>query len=366
MKLKYVLTLGKPFGIKVSVHWSFLLIIAWVVYVDIQQGLTLNQILYSILFVLFIFLCVVIHELSHSLTARKYGISTRSITLLPIGGVADLEKMPEDPKEEFTVSIAGPISNLAIALILWIVLTISGNFDLQGEDFRAINKSNFLIVLTFANLMLATFNLLPVFPMDGGRVLRALLAIRLPREKATYIAMNIGKFLAVGLGLLGLYINPFLIIIAIFIFIGAQREYDMIRYTSVLTGYLVRDNLINEFTPLHPYESIQRAVDILLSTPEERFVVTEDKMVKGILTRNDIIEGLMNYDKDQEIALIMNKDVTVFSEDTPLEIAYEKMRNKQITMAPVVDDNDELIGIIDMVNINEFLMVKSVHKRQSS
>src|SRR6056297_2810862 len=189
--MKYAVDLGKPFGIRVSVHWTFLLIIAWVVFIDLQQGLNISQILYSVLFILSIFLCVVIHELSHSLTARKYGINTRSITLLPIGGVADLEKMPENPKQELAVSVAGPISNLVIAFILWLLLNISGNFHLQTVDFSAIGKSNFLIVLTFANLMLALFNLLPVFPMDGGRVFRSVLAMTLPREKATYIAMQI-------------------------------------------------------------------------------------------------------------------------------------------------------------------------------
>jgi CBS domain-containing protein len=277
-----------------------------------------------------------------------------------------MEKMPENPKEEFSVSIAGPVSNLVIALILWVILAATGNFDLQQNDFQAINKSNFLILLTFSNFMLALFNLLPVFPMDGGRVLRALLAIYIPREKATYIAMNIGKFLAVGLAVLGLYLNPFLIIIAIFVFIGAQREYEMIRHTSALKGYKVGDNLIKEYTPLHPDDPIQRSVDILLSTPEERFVVAEDNRVRGILTRNDIIEGLMKYDRDMEVSLIMNKNVTVFNESTPLQEAYETMRNKQITMAPVVDANGRLTGIIDMVNINEFLMVKSAGKKSST
>jgi Zn-dependent protease len=359
MKLKYVLTLGKPFGIKVSVHWTFLLIIAWVVYIDIQQGLSVNQILYSVLFVLFIFLCVVIHELSHSLTARKYSIPTRSITLLPIGGVADLEKMPDDPKQELAVSVAGPISNLIIAAILWILLSITGNFDLQAQDFEAINRSNFLIILTFANLMLAAFNLLPVFPMDGGRVLRSILALKLPREQATYIAMNIGKFLAVGLGILGLYINPFLIVIAVFVFLGAQREYEMVRYSSVLSGYKVKDILIKEYTPLRPDDPIQKAVDILLSTPEQRFVVAEEGNIRGMLTRNDIIKGLMNYDRDEEISLIMNKDVTVFREDTTLEKAFEQMRNQRITMVPVVDKQGRLTGIIDTENINEFIMVRN-------
>ncbi len=364
MKLKYALKLGKPFGIQVYVHWTFLLIILWVIFLDAQQGLPAKEIIYSVLFVLAIFVCVVIHELSHSLTARKYGISTRSITLLPIGGVADLERIPENPRQELAVSIAGPISNLVIALVLWLLINLTGDFNIQQEHLQSINSSNFFIVLTFANVMLAVFNMLPVFPMDGGRVFRSVLALRLPREQATYIAMSIAKFLAVGLALLGIFFNPFLVIIAVFIFLGAQREYEMMRFSSVLEGYTVEDILITEFTPLHPDDPLQRAVDILLSTPEQRFVITQDNKVKGILTRNDIIHGLTNHEKDEKIAVIMNKDVTTFFANTPLQKAYQTMYNKGITMVPVVNSDGELMGIIDMETINEFLMIKSANKKK--
>ena len=275
--MKYSLTLGSPFGIRISVHWTFLLIIAWVVFIDLQQGLGVRAILFSILFVLSIFVCVVLHELSHSLTARHYGIPTRSITLLPIGGVADLEKMPEDPRQELAVSVAGPLLNLAIALLLWIILSTAGRLDLNPADFQAINKSNFLILLMFANLLLAVFNLIPAFPMDGGRVFRSLLAMKLPREQATLVAMNIGKVFAFFIAIWGLYTNPFLIFIAIFIYIGAQREYELVKYTSVLTGYTVEQVLMHEYTPLHPHDTLKRAVDILLDGPEQRFIVTDEE-----------------------------------------------------------------------------------------
>src|SRR6056297_83566 len=183
--MKYAVDLGKPFGIRVSVHWTFLLIIAWVVFIDLQQGLNISQIAYSVLFVLSIFVCVVLHELSHSLTARRYGINTRSITLLPIGGVADLEKMPEDPRQELAVSLAGPLMNVAIALLLWVFLSVAGAVNMDPSNFREINHSNFLIILMFANIMLAVFNLVPAFPMDGGRVFRSLLALKMARDDAT-------------------------------------------------------------------------------------------------------------------------------------------------------------------------------------
>ncbi|MGM0530801.1 MAG: site-2 protease family protein [Bacteroidota bacterium] len=360
--MKYSLTLGRPFGIRISVHWTFLLIIAWIVFIDLQQGLGLSAILYSVLFVFSIFFCVVLHELSHSLTARRYGIPTRSITLLPIGGVADLEKMPEDPTQELTVSVAGPLLNLVIALLLWILLSITGRLDLDPANFQVINKSNFLVILMFANLMLAVFNLIPAFPMDGGRVFRSLLAMKLPRDQATLVAMNIGKVFAFFIAIWGLYTNPFLIFIAIFIYIGAQREYELVRYTSILSGYTVEQVLMHEYTPLHPHDTLKRAVEILLDGPEQRFIVTYEDRVVGVLARNDIIQGLMSYGEDAKVEKVMNTDVTVFQSGTSLEKAYEKMKNQQITMAPVIE-NEKVKGLIDMDNINEFIMVRSAMRR---
>lgn len=361
--MKHSLTLGRPFGIKVAVHWTFLLIIAWVIFLNLQQGANTQQILYSVLFILAIFICVVIHELSHSLTARRYGIPTKSITLLPIGGLADLQKMPEKPREEFAVSVAGPLSNIVIGLVIMLFLLVTDNLNISSTYFQSITGKNFFIVLMFANLMLAVFNLLPAFPMDGGRIFRSLMAMYFSREKATYVAMNIGKIFALGLAILGVFVNPFLIFIAIFIFIGAQKEYEQIRYTSVLTGYHVQDVLMHEFTTLKEEETLRKAVDLLLDTPEQRFVVVDDEnRVKGILTRNNIIQGLSEQGEDLNIRQVMNREITTFNPHTSLEHAFQTMRNQRIAMAPVVE-NDRLLGIIDMDNINEFIMIRSAIKR---
>lgn len=361
--MKNALTLGSPFGIRVSVHWTFLLIIAWVVFLNLQQGAGMQQIIYSILFIIAIFICVVIHELSHSLMARRYGIPTRSITLLPIGGLADLQKMPEEPKQEFAVSVAGPLSNIAIALFISLILLITQNINLSTADFQAITGKNFFIILMFANLMLAVFNLLPAFPMDGGRIFRSLMAIYLSREKATYVAMNMGKIFAFGLALLGIFVNPFLIFIAIFIFIGAQKEYEQVRNSSVLSGYRVQDILMHEFTSLEEDETLRTAVNILLSGPEQRFVIVDkENRVKGILTRNNIIQGLSEYGDELKVRQIMNKDITTFEPDTSLEKAFQIMQKQRITMVPVIQ-NEKLVGIIDMDNINEFIMIRSAIKR---
>ncbi len=361
--MKHALTIGRPFGISVSVHWTFLLIIAWIIFLNLQQGAGTQQIIYSILFVVALFICVVIHELSHSLMARKYGIPTRSITLLPIGGLTDLQKMPEKPKQEFAVSVAGPLSNIAIAIVLSLLLLITHNFNISTSNLQAITGKNFFLLLTFANLMLAIFNLLPAFPMDGGRIFRSLMAMYFSREKATYIAMNMGKIFAFGLAVLGIFVNPFLIFIAIFIFIGAQKEYEQVRYTSVLSGYKVKDILMHEFTSLQEDETLRAAVNLLLDGPEKRFVIVDNEnRVKGILTRNNIIQGLSEHGDDLIIRQVMNRNITTFEPDTTLEKAFQVMQKQRITMAPVVQ-NEKLVGIIDMENINEFIMVRSAIKR---
>jgi len=361
--MKNALTLGRPFGIRVAVHWTFLLIIAWIVFLNLQQGAGTQQIIYSVLFIIALFICVVIHELSHSLMARRYGIPTRSITLLPIGGLADLQKMPEEPKQEFSVSVAGPLSNIAIAIVLSVLLLITNNFNFSTSNLQGITGKNFFLILMFANLMLAIFNLLPAFPMDGGRIFRSLMAMYFSREKATYVAMNMGKIFAFGLAVLGIFANPFLIFIAIFIFIGAQKEYEQIRYKSVLSGYKVKDILMHEFTSLREEKTLQTAVSMLLDGPQQRFVIVDNEnKVKGILTRNNIIQGLSKHGDDLLIRQIMNRNITTFDPYTSLEKAYQIMQKQRITMAPVVQ-NEKLVGIIDMDNINEFIMVRSAIKR---
>jgi CBS domain-containing protein len=242
------------------------------------------------------------------------------------------------------------------------LLAATGSLHIDASTFQEITHSNFLLILMFANLTLAVFNLVPAFPMDGGRVFRSLLALKMSRDDATYVAMNIGKVFAFFIALWGIYANPFLIFIAIFIYIGAQREYEMVKYSSVLSGYKVSDVLMHEYTPLHPDDPIRRAVDILLDGPEQRFIVADDNQVKGILTRNDIIQGLTRYDQQTEVRQIMNTQVTTFNADTPLEKVYEQMRNQQITMAPVLQD-EKLAGLIDLDNINEFLMVRRALRR---
>jgi Zn-dependent protease len=224
--------LGRVAGIVVQVHWSFALLIGWVVLIHVQDGGGVADVLRAIALTLAVFLCVVLHEFGHALTARRFGIGTRDITLLPIGGVARLDRMPRDPRQELLVAGAGPAVNVVLALALGAVLVLTGRYASMIDSAHV--GAAFLGQLLLINIVLVVFNLLPAFPMDGGRVLRALLALRFPYQKATRWAATAGQIVAVALGFAGLTLrSPFLVLIALFVFSGARAEARMVELRRV-------------------------------------------------------------------------------------------------------------------------------------
>jgi len=358
MSMKYSLKLGKPFGIKVSIHWTFLLLIAWIVIIDIQQGLNAQQVLLSVLFILTLFVCVTLHEFGHALTAQQYGGEVRSITLLPIGGMANITKMPEKPGQELVVSVAGLIVNVIIAAILWVILSAAGNLDLQQIEFKAITSNNFFIMLMLVNLFIVAFNLIPAFPMDGGRILRAALAFKMDRVKATRVAKNIGQLFAVGFVIFGLFINPFLVIIGIFVYLGAQAEYETIRFRQALNNYEVKDALITDVIKIHPDDPLQKVADLMIHHSTNGFIVTGNDDMHGFVSKNNIIEGLTRYGKDEKVKEVMKTDVETVELNTPLQEVFQLMQQKKYNAMPVLSKG-RIKGIINMENLNEFMLVQN-------
>ena len=222
-RMKWSWKIGEFAGIGVYMHATFLLLLGWVAFVHWQEGQTLASVVSGLAFILAIFACVVAHEYGHALTARRYGIRTREITLLPIGGVARLERMPDDPRQELWVALAGPAVNVVIAAVLFGWLLMTGG--LVPLDQVAVGRGSFLERLMMVNLFLVGFNMLPAFPLDGGRVLRALLSMRLPSSTATRLAAAIGKIFALIFGMVALLSgNVSLAMIAFFVFLGAGAE----------------------------------------------------------------------------------------------------------------------------------------------
>lgn len=233
--MRWAWRIGRLAGIALYVHATFLLLVAWVAYREWTFGLV--AVGAALVYIVALFAIVVLHELGHALTARRYGIRTRDIILLPIGGVARLERMPRDPRQELLVALAGPAVNVALAIALYALVRLTGaapSADLYTVDLISSTRA-FMYQLVIVNIMLAVFNLIPAFPMDGGRVLRAVLAMRMSSyARATSIAARVGRLLAVLLGFVGVYEfqNPFWVLIALFVWMGAGSEAAAVHASS--------------------------------------------------------------------------------------------------------------------------------------
>ncbi len=357
--MKWSWYMGKVGGVKLFVHWTFVLLVAWVFMMYYRMGNSVSDGLRGVLFILALFACVTLHELGHALAARRYRIVTRRITLLPIGGVAQMEKLPEKPMQEFLVAVAGPLVNVVLAAGLYGYLRMSGRLP-TPDEIAAMQQGppqNLVFNLLLANGMLAAFNLLPAFPMDGGRMARALLSLRMSRARATRIAASLGQLLAVAFVLLGLWGNIWLAFIGIFIFLSAGAEADYESARSLLAGYRVRDILMTRYFTLGATDNLDRAVERLLEGQETEFLVMEGDRVAGVLTRNDIIRGLSRFGRESTVDRVMQRDVPAFGPDTDLQEAFGTMTMKRVSIAPVLHDG-RLIGTIDRDNISEFLLVR--------
>lgn len=358
--MKGVLKLGKVSGIGIEVHWTFTLLLLWVAFLEVQRGGNTTSILVNMALVIVLFFCVVLHELGHALTAKRFGIKTKQITLLPIGGVASLEKIPEKPAQELLVALAGPAVNVLIAFILLLFIPIQSylGLDVEAVDklVNAPDAQTFLFFLFIANLMLVVFNMIPAFPMDGGRVFRALLSFQLGRVKATEIAAGLGQILAVLFFVLGLMLNPFLILIALFIFFGAYGENQMVKQGALLKGHLVEEAMLTNITILAPSTSVEEVIAIILKGTEKHFLVAEENEILGTVDHKVILK----YAKESQrpVSEIMKKEVQQVESSTEIMSAFEKLAKVKNGLLAVTK-NKELVGAIDRTNIGEFILLQT-------
>lgn len=281
-------------GIQVLVHWSFLLLPAYVAYLGWSQGSTGKAILGQVGLVLIVFVCVLLHEFGHALTAQRYGVGTRDITLLPIGGIASLERMPEDPRQEFWITVAGPLVNLVIAGLAFLLFSVSGltllTTGIQGD----LGSWSALLSFIFAtNIGLFLFNLIPAYPMDGGRILRSVLGMRMERDKATRIATSVGRVMAIGFVAYGVYAGElFLGIIGIFIFMAAGAEARTVQQRARLRTFKVRDVMRKEPLFMAPTTSVQDAWNAITIVDHNALVVMENGAYRGVVVKEDLRQAL--------------------------------------------------------------------------
>jgi Zn-dependent protease/predicted transcriptional regulator len=357
--------LGNIAGIGIFVHWTFSILIAFILFVNYRTGYNASQMAWSVLFVLCVFVTVFLHELGHALAAKNYNIKTKDITLLPIGGLARLERLPEKPSEELVVAIAGPLVNIFLAFLTAFIVNVPENSDeLVLQLSKGINANNFLLNFFMVNLWLALFNLIPAFPMDGGRVLRALLSFKLKRHVATRIAARVGQILAMGFIFLGFFSNPFLIFIGLFVIIGAQIETEYAESRFILKGYKVRDVLMTQYQTIDANEEVKKAVEVLLDTQYKIFLVTENSQPVGTLNRDQIIMALSKNGENAAIHTVMNQNLIFLDVETLLEDVFELVYSHKSNLMLVMENN-KLIGTLDTENLIEFILIKEVKPKKA-
>lgn len=362
--MKWSLRLFQIAGIGVYIHWTFLLLIGYLVVVHFQADENAASLsarvadsIMGVGFTLAVFACVLLHELGHAFAAMRYGVRTRYITLLPIGGVARLDRIPEEPTQELVVAIAGPAVNVAIAALLIGLLWITSQSLVV--KYKHVVEVPFLVRLAGVNILLVVFNLLPAFPMDGGRVLRALLARRLEFARATHIAANVGQGMAVLFGVLGVFLNPLLLFIALFVFLGAESEARSTELRTFFRGVRVADAMMIDFHSMVESDTLGSAADRLLAGPQHDFPVVAGQRTTGVLVRGDIVRGLSEFGRDAPISAVMHSDWGSAQVDEALEDVVRRMREQGLSTLPVLR-GDRMVGLITLENIGEWMMVQSV------
>ena len=351
--------IGRLAGIDVYMHATFLLLVGFIVVASWVESHNAVRTLFGVFFVLVIFGCVVLHELGHALTARRYGIRTRDIVLLPIGGVARLERMPEEPNQELLVALAGPAVNVLIALGLFAVLTGFGRIPtLRQAATISWTGHDILPSLLAVNVWLVLFNLIPAFPMDGGRVLRALLAKRMDYTDATQAAAHVGQAIAFVFGFGGLFFDPFLLFIALFVWMGASGEAGMVQMRSLLGGIPVQRVMLTNFRTLQPDETLAQAVEQILAGWQQDFAVIFGDHVLGILTREDLVRAIARGGTGLLVRDAMRRDFRVVDSHDMLEHAVQVLRQCGCRSVPVEHDG-ELVGMLTLENVGEFMMINS-------
>jgi Zn-dependent protease len=354
--------IARVFNIPVRVHWSFfVLVLGYVLYAGYDTDWDKIAMLWSGIFVLVLFFLVVLHEFGHALTARRYGVNTRDIILLPIGGVARLDHLPEKPAHEFWVAIAGPLVNVALAILFslylfrftpdqrWEIMNgvvfAKGNFFLSDYS----NFDRFIFFMAWLNVILATFNLIPAFPMDGGRILRALLSIGLGRLNATMIAARIGQLLALGMIAGGIWqSNPMYALIGLFILFTAENEYRSVRMESMVGKLKVDQLMRGNFSRVYLDDSIQQVLNIYTEGLEKNFLVFDQwQNLMGVLPEFKLLDARKKKDLQAPVSKYMLPEIYPLVSAENLRQAFGILQVSDVGAMPVYNPWNRLVGVLD-------------------
>jgi Zn-dependent protease/CBS domain-containing protein len=350
--MKWSWKIARISGIDVYVHTTFFLLVAWFGYQYWKLYGTVNAAFDGMVYIIALFSCVVLHEFGHALTARRYGIVTRDITLLPIGGIASMERLPEDPLQEIKVALAGPAVNVVIAGLLWIWLNIN-SIEVTKEELMTTGGP-FVFRLMVVNIFLVIFNLLPAFPMDGGRVLRAALAMRMSHHHATARAAMIGQNFAILFGLLGLLYNPFLLLIAVFLWFGAGAENAAEQTKHTLAGATAASAMLTEFHIMSPDDHLSKAITYTLSGSQKDFPVGSAHHLEGVLTQADLLQALQQHGEHIKVGDIHLRSIKQVEPHTPIQQLLEELQTDSTHML-AVSSGSRIEGIVNLENVVEMI-----------
>jgi Zn-dependent protease/predicted transcriptional regulator len=357
--MKWSFKLGRFLGIDVFVHFTFLILLVVIGIAHWLPERSLAAALSGMLFFALLFLCVLLHEYGHALMARRFGVGTRDITLLPIGGVARLERIPEKPVQELWVALAGPAVNVVIALLLTAWLLLQNAWEPLST--LGIADGSLVERLLAVNFGLVIFNMLPAFPMDGGRVLRAVLAMRMDHARATKIAATVGKTLAVLFAIYGMFANPMLILIAYFVWSGASQETSMAQVKAVISGAYVRDAMVTQFHTVTVHTTLREMIVLMLSGAQRDFPVVKRESVIGMLVHTDILAAIQGSELETPVAAIMRTDIPTLNESELLDAVLLREREDENMSLPVLNDG-VLVGMLTAENIHEYFIIRDAHR----
>ncbi len=361
--MKWSWKIGQLSGIEIRIHATFVVLLGWIGASNWMAGRSMLATLAALGFILALFTCVVLHELGHALAARRFGIGTRDITLLPIGGLARLARVPEDPRQELWIALAGPAVNVGIASALFVWLTLTHGWEPFSH--LGVAAGPFLERLMVVNVWLVLFNLIPAFPMDGGRVLRALLASRMAYPKATQIASSVGQGLAFAFGFFGLFTNPMLLFIGLFVWIGATQEAGAVQVRSALSGTPARAAMLTDFRVLLPEDTLADAVQLTLRGSQRDFPVIDQGRVAGILTGSDMLAALEQYGQEQVVHPIMRREFPVAEAVEMLDVVFQRLQECGCQTIPVVHDG-KLVGLVTNDNLGEYLLIETTLQKRGT
>ena len=348
----------RVFGVPVRLHFTFILLLVFLIFIGIggkQSGAT------TAVYIVALFASVLLHEVGHALVARHYGIRTTEIVMYPIGGVSRPERQPK-ASEELWIALVGPLINLAIAAALLAWVWVHSGF-LEIEKLREPSDANLLERIALGNLMLGLFNLLPAYPMDGGRVLRAFLALHRPYEDATRIASGAGQMLAILMGMAGLLTGNFLLVfIALFVYLGASQEGAAARGRLFTVGFPVRAAMITDYRTLNHGDTIRDAGNLLLTTSQHDFPVMHGDQPIGVLTRSNLVRGMLSEGPDAYVSSAMDRDFLRFTAETPLSEAVAALAQPG-SVALVMDGDDRLVGMLTPEHLSEFVLLRQLQQK---